>query len=281
MDFSRNLAMRYNALTKQSKRLADYIRENPAGAIKMTAKALGEAGGTSAAAVVRLCQQLGYDSLEQLKISLAQTLDKDELSAPIDPIIAQGDSVADIAQKLCRIQTDAVQETLALLDYDEIKKAVGLIQKARRVYLFGVGSSGLVAQEFSHRLNRIGKPCLFLQDGHTNLEYAALAEEKDLVIGLSYSGETKEVYLAAQYAKQKGAEVIAITRNRVSTLSACATQVLSVPETEKRVRVGAVTSITSQMFMVDVLYMALLQKDYSRYESLLLDTSHIANLLRE
>lgn len=281
MDFLKNLSMRYNALTKQSKRLADFIRESPAQAIKMTAKTLGEASGTSAAAVVRLCQQLGYDGLEQLKISLAKSVSHDELSAPIDLIIAQGDSVSDIAQKLCHIQTNAVQETLALVDYDAVKKAVSLLQKARRVYLFGVGSSGLVAQELCHRLNRIGIPCIFLQDGHTNLEYAAVAEEKDLVIGFSYSGETKEVYLAAERARERGVPVIAVTRNRDNSLSASASIVLNVPVTEKRVRVGAVTSITSQMFVVDVLYMSLIQKDFEKYEDMLVGTSRIANLLRE
>ncbi|SBW09092.1 putative HTH-type transcriptional regulator MurR [uncultured Eubacteriales bacterium] len=281
MEFLKNLSMRYNALTKQSKRLADFIRENPAQAIKMTAKTLGEESGTSAAAVVRLCQQLGYNGFEQLKISIAKTVSDEELSAPIDPIISRGDSVSDIAQKLCHIQANAVQETLALMDYDDVKKVVSLLQKARVVYLFGVGSSGLVAQELCHRLNRIGRACIFLPDGHTSLEYAAVAEERDLLIGFSYSGETKEVYLAAEHASKRGVPVIAVTRNKESSLSAAASIVLNVPVTEKRVRVGAVSSITSQMFVVDVLYMGLIQKDFEKYEHMFVDTSRIANLLRE
>lgn len=281
MDFLKNLSMRYNALTKQSKRLSDYIRENPAGTIKMTAKALGEESGTSASAVVRLCQQLGYDGFEQMKISIAKTVSDEELSDPIDPIISRGDSISDIAQKLCHIQTNALQETLALVDYDDVKKAVLLLQKARMVYLFGVGSSGLVAQEFCHRLNRIGRNCIFLQDGHTSLEYAAVAEERDLLIGFSYSGETKEVFVAAEHAGRRGVPVIAVTRNRNSSLSTAASIVLNVPATEKRVRVGAVSSITTQMFMVDLLYMGLIQKDFEKYGDILVSTSRIANLLRE
>ena len=72
MDFIKHLSMHYNALPKQSRRLADFIRENPSKVIRMTAKALGEESGTSAAAVVRLCQQLGFEGLEQMKISLAR-----------------------------------------------------------------------------------------------------------------------------------------------------------------------------------------------------------------
>ncbi len=281
MDFFKNLSMHYNALTKQSKRLADYIRENPSQVTRMTAKALGEASGTSAAAVVRLCQQLGYDGLEQLKLSLARYISHEELNVTIDPIIAPGDSIPDIAQKLCHLQTNNAQETLALFDYDAVKRAVALLQKARRVYLYGLGSSGLVAQEFCHRLNRIGTACIFLQDGHTSLEYAAVIGPKDLMICFSYSGETKEVYLAAQKARERGVEVIAVTRNKASTLSDSASVVLKVPVLEKRVRVAAVASISSEMFVADVLYMSLLQKDFETHEEMLVNTSRVVNLLRE
>ena len=281
MDFFKNLSIHYNALTKQSKRLADYIRENPSQVVHMTAKALGEESGTSAAAVVRLCQQLGYDGLEQLKLSLARYISHEELNAPIDPIIAQGDSIPDIAQKLYQVQTTTMQETLSLMDYDALKKAVALLQKARRVYLFGLGSSGLVAQELCRRLNRIGKTCIFLMDGHTALEYAAVAGPKDLMICFSYSGETREVYLAARHARERGVEVIAVTRNKASTLSDNASVLLAIPVTEKRVRVAAVASITSEMFLVDVLYMSLLQKDFEQHEEMLVNTSRVVNLLRE
>ncbi len=281
MDFFKNLSMHYNALTKQSKRLADYIRKNPAQVTRMTAKALGEESGTSAAAVVRLCQQLGYDGLEPLKLSLARYISHEELNVPIDPIIAPGDSIPDIAQKLCHIQTNTAQETLALINYDAAKRAVALLQKARRVYLFGLGSSGLVAQELCHRLNRIGTACIFLQDCHTSLEYAAVIEPRDLMICFSYSGETREVYLAAQRARERGVEVIAITRDKASTLSDSASVVLNVPVTEKRVRVAAVASISSEMFVADVLYMSLLQKDFEKHEEMLVNTSRVVNLLRE
>lgn len=281
MDFQKNLSMRYNALTKQGKRLADYIREHPTQTIKMTAKALGEESGTSAAAVVRLCQQLGYDGFEQFKISLAKTISHEEILAPIDTIISASDSVADIAQKLYLNQKSAIEGTLELLNYDELRRVVLLLRGASRVYLFGVGSSGLAAQELCHRLNRIGKTCIFLSDGHTNLEYASVAGPKDLIIGFSYSGETKEVYLAAKYAQKNGTPVVAVTRARASSLSSCASIVIQIPDMEKRVRVGAFASITSQMLVADILYMSLLQKDFDKYEDMLVNTSRLANRLRE
>lgn len=281
MGFYENLSLQYNTLTKQGKRLAEYIRENPYKTIKMTSKALGGESGTSAATVVRLCQQLGYESFEQMKISLALDGGSDELNSPIDTIISAGDAIPDIAQKLCQKHMDSLRETLTMLNYNTLQKVVAMLQRAKTIYLFGIGSSGLAAQELCHRLNRIGKPCIFLLDGHTNLEYSAIADKKDLIIGFSYSGETKEVYLAAKNARKKGVPIVAVTRDRVNPLSACADIILTVPDSEKRVRVGAFASITSQMLIADMLYMSLLQQNFNQYENMLVETSRVANRLRE
>ena len=281
MDFQKNLALRYNSLTKQGKRLADFICENQADVIRMTAKKLGEESGTSAATVIRMSHQLGYESFEMMKISLARDGIGNELNAPVDTIISPGDSVVNITQKLYHSRLDTLSATLALLHMEDIKQIVALLQKARKIFLFGVGSSGLVAQEFTHRLNRIGKTCIFLSDSHTNLQYASIIEKGDLIIGFSYSGETKEVYLAAESGYKKGVPVVAVTRNRPNSLSAWATYILAIPDTERRVRIGALASANAQMFIVDILYSCLLQKDYSKYESKLIETARIVNQLRE
>lgn len=281
MDFYRNLSLRFEKLTKQNKKLAEFVMDHPDQVISMTAKALGEASGTSAAAVVRMCQQLGYDSLEQMKIDIARAMSDEELQEPIDLMVSSSDTVGDIVKKLSYSQVSALEETAALLGLEDIRRAVDLLQKAGRVYLFGIGSSGLAAQELCHRLNRIGKPCIFLLDGHTALEYSAVASADDLLICFSYSGETKEVYLAARQAQKRGVPVIAVTRTRTSTLSRCASIVIRIPEMEKRVRIAAVSSITSQMFIIDVLYMCLVQMNFEQYEKILVDTSRVVNHLRE
>lgn len=281
MDFTNNLKIKYNTLTRQGKKTADYIRENPEKAIKMTAKMLGSASGTSAAAVVRLCYQLGYESLEHMKISIAKDLSNEDMTMPIDTIIEGGESMSELAKKLYGNLHSALQGTLEIIDYDCLKQAVVSMQKAQRIYLFGIGSSGLAASELCHKLNRIGKTCIFLQDGHTNLEYASIAGKKDVVICISYSGETKEVYMAAQWAHKNGTCVISITRNRTSSLSAVSTILLNIPEREKRVRIGAFASVTTQMFMTDLLYLGVVRNDLDKYESMLVDSSRIANQLRE
>lgn len=281
MDFNGNLRIRYSSLTNQGKRVADFIMADPSKAIHMTAKALGDESGTSAASVIRFCNKLGYESLEALKIHLARSLNSEEMSMPLETIVSSESSIHDLGPVLFGNTSKALQETLELLDYDDLKKAIELLKKAKTIYIFGVGASSLTAIDLIHKFNRIGKPCIYLMDGHTNLEFASVTTKKDVVIALSYSGETKEVYLAAQGAMNNGVPVISITRNRPSTLSALSTIVFRLSESEKRIRAGAFSSKFSQMFMADLLYLGLIHEDYNIYENLLVDTSRIVRGLRE
>ena len=282
MSFFENLSVRYNGLTKQGKRLADYIRKYPEAALKMTAKSLGKQSGTSAAAVIRFCRQLGYESLELMKISLAvESVSGDELSSPIDTIISSGDSVSEIAEKLLFNMTTALRRTLEIIDYEDLKKVIHMIEKAKLIYVFGIGASRFAAQEFSHRLSRLGRPCIYQIEGHTNLELASVADKKDIIVAFSYSGETKEVYLAAESAHSRGVPVISITRDRPNSLRNFSTVSIIIPDSERRIRVGAFSSRATQMFIGDIIYLNILQKNFSEIETLFMETSRIVNKLRE
>lgn len=281
MDFNKNLHCNYNSLTRQGRRIADFIKTSPVKTLSLTVKALGEASGTSAASVVRFCQKLGYKSMEELKIHIAGSLNSAEMSMPLENMASRGGGVNDLGRMLFCDTSKALQGTLDLLDCGELKKTVALLKKARTIYIFGVGASSLAAMDLSHKLNRIGKACVYLLDSHSNLEFASVADKRDAVIAISYSGETKEVYLAAKWAKSNGVPVVSITRNRPSSLSAVSTIVFRLPETEKRVRVGAFSSKYSNMFITDLLYLGFIHKDFNFYEKKLLDTSRIVRGLRE
>lgn len=281
MDFYENLRFKYGGLTKQCRRVADYYKTQPSEAIYMTAKALGEASGTSAACVIRFFRAMGYESLEELKIHLAQTINSQELAQPLEPIDFGKNGVSDLGPFLLSSTTKALQHTQEMMDIDDFKKALNLLRHARTVYVFGIGASSLAAQDFSHKLNRIGKPCIYHMDGHTNLEFGSVATRKDVVVAISYSGDTKEVYLAAQRAGMNGVPVIAVTRDQPNALSALATIVLRLPATEKRVRSGAFSSKFCQVFITDLLYLGLISDDFESIKEILDDTFQIVRGLKE
>jgi len=74
-----------------------------------------------------------------------------------------------------------------------IEEAAAHIEKASLTALFGVGASGLAAQDLHHKLTRIGVPSFYLFDTHAQITAACTLRSTDLAFIISYSGETREM----------------------------------------------------------------------------------------
>ena len=81
---------------------------------------------------------------------------------------------------------------------EDIYKAVDLLIKAKNIYVFGVGVSWLVAQNFYYKLNRINKRCIVHIDTHLQITSSVLMEKGDIAIDISYLVNTKEVKVCAK-----------------------------------------------------------------------------------
>ena len=102
---------------------------------------------------------------------------------------------------------------------------------------------------------------------------SVLMQPGDVALAISYSGETKEVIICAQNAKKKGIPVIAITKasinNNIADLSDV---VLHVPEVEKSLREGAISSRISQLAIIDMLYIGMTRNNIKEVEEKLIET---------
>ncbi|MFS0638496.1 MurR/RpiR family transcriptional regulator [Mesobacillus foraminis] len=103
--------------------------------------------------------------------------------------------------------------------YFDLQQAVSLLDSVKKVHAYGIGNSGIAAQEFKWKFFRIGVNVESITDPHQAVMDAALAAEDSLIIGISVSGETKEVIDAVKMAKQQGAAVFAITSEKTSKLA--------------------------------------------------------------
>ena len=155
-----------------------------------------------------------------------------------------------------------------------------LLNQASKIYLFGVGASGTVCSDFYYKLNRIGKNCVYVQDSHVQMASIASASSKDLAIGISYSGLTKEVVAPLQFAKKQRVFTIAITGVGLNPLTQLGDLVFRVPKHEQEVRVGAIDSRNNTLFLTDLLYLAMIQKDSEQLGRLLEDTQLLTKSLK-
>jgi len=112
----------------------------------------------------------------------------------------------------------SIRETLSQNNKDKIAEAVKLIDQAKNVNVVGIGGNQSLKFEIEHKLSQIGISTMFSQDWHHQLMNTHYMNENDLLIALSYSGETNEILQIVDEAKKKKTKVISITCNHESTL---------------------------------------------------------------
>ncbi len=90
---------------------------------------------------------------------------------------------------------NVVGETINLLDFDQLDQVVNELYKAKRIFLFGVGSSGITAEDVKHKLMRIGLQVDATTNNHFMYMQASLMKSGDVVIGISHSGYSKRLFV--------------------------------------------------------------------------------------
>lgn len=87
-----------------------------------------------------------------------------------------------------------------------------MLRAAQKVLLIGIGASGLVAKDLAYKLLKIGIVAISETDMHVQLAAAQALGEQGLLLAISFSGERREINLAAEEAQYCGTKVLALTR---------------------------------------------------------------------
>ena len=148
-----------------------------------------------------------------------------------------------------------LQENFKLLDENQIRRIAGLLNVSRRVFVYGMGSSGNVAEEFQLRFMRIGLDVTAVTDSQMIQMSAALVEERMLVIAISLSGTTREIVgKVSASQKSRNAKVIFITANPAPETAARCDEVLRVAYLKNLDTGTKISPQFSILVMIDILY---------------------------
>ncbi|MEN2768664.1 MurR/RpiR family transcriptional regulator [Ornithinibacillus xuwenensis] len=248
------LAEMLPTLPPSEKKIATYILEHPEEAIKLTALELGKRSDTSGAAVIRLCKSLDLKGFQDLKFRIAGDLQKttDEGFRDIKP----NEPLQAIIEKMTNNSIQTIRETSELLNIDELEKAVQLLLHAKKIHFIGVGASGIIAQDAQQKFLRINKTVYAFSDIHMAATLVANGDEDDVVVGISFSGETQEVAKVLELAKQNNMKTISLTKYGSSKVTEHADIRLYTSATkEPTFRSGATSSRIGQLQVIDILFM--------------------------
>ncbi|MDO4679825.1 MAG: MurR/RpiR family transcriptional regulator [Aerococcus sp.] len=209
MDVIAAIEANYALLSKTEQHLALYVIEKGSELANTGIKELANQTQASSATISRFVRKLGFKNYEHFKLALA----KDPKQSPpllggvSSPVMAESIQVFNTYQAV-------IKEAQASLDKEMMQRLLDSIQSAERIFIYGMGSSGLSATEFSQRLMRMGLTTFVACDDHMMTIYNHILHKEDLVIGISSEGETVEVNQSLKMAKQNGAKTAAITCNR-------------------------------------------------------------------
>ncbi len=242
----------YSSLPPAERRVADVVLDQYDKVIYMSVTQLAEASDTGESTVIRFCQNSGFRGYQELKLVLAR--DVVEPSEDISEGVTVHDSLEAIAKKVGLGNRRAVDDTLQILDLQEMDLAVNAIIDARRVDFYGVGQSGVTALDANYRFRRLGIIADSLTDTHMQMMSAATLDRRDVAIGISFSGSTKDVVEAVTKAKERGAKVICVTAYARSPLAKVSDIRLISASLETPLGSGSLRTKIAQLLILDILY---------------------------
>ncbi|WP_208559498.1 MurR/RpiR family transcriptional regulator [Marinilactibacillus kalidii] len=250
-------------LPKAEKKIAQVILEKPEEVVHMTASNLGKAADSSAATVIRLCKRVDIPSFTQLKVLISREVIHTNPTGYSD--ITPDEPIEEIMDKLLGNAFQTMQDTVSLIQEKPLLEAVEVLKASSIIYLFGIGASGLVAENIAQKWSRIGKTCISFKDPHALLAAMSSFKEGQVFIGISNSGETQEVVNLLELAKENGSQTIALTQFGKNSLSKKADISLQhVRAQEGTLRSAATSSLHAQFILVDILFYAYASKNFDK-----------------
>ncbi|MDU8925488.1 MurR/RpiR family transcriptional regulator [Pasteurellaceae bacterium LIM206] len=253
----------YNSLTKTEKRIADKILMNPRSVDHASLAEVARALDVGDATFIRFCRTLGFKGFSDFKLDFAIELAAQEQvdTTLLDTDISPEDDAKNIALKLQSAINSVMTETINLLDFSELEKVVTLFRQAKRIFLFGVGTSGITAEDAKNKFMRIGLPVDATANNHFMYMQAALMQKGDVALGISHSGASQETTHALAVARKAGATTVALTHNLRSPITKEAHLVLINGNRQGQMQGDSIGTKTAQLFVLDLIYALLVQAE--------------------
>ena len=173
-----------------------------------------------------------------------------------------------LARQVLETEAAAVLALVDRLD-DAFEQAVELLQRCvGRVIVTGMGKSGIICRKIAATLSSTGTPAFFLHPAEATHGDLGVIQQGDIVLALSYSGETDELLRLLETIRRQGARLVAVTGSPASTLGQAADVTLNCQVSEEACPLNLVptASTTAALALGDALAMALLVRKGFRQE---------------
>jgi RpiR family transcriptional regulator, carbohydrate utilization regulator len=202
-----------SSLAPAEQRVGKLLLTDPRTFSTLPVTELADRADVSKPTVVRFCRSMGYEGLSDFKLKLAGSLSE---GVPfIHRNVGAQDSSNDVLVKVIDNTVTAFlkyRNDASSAQIDKAAEAIALShKKGKRLEFFGVGNSGIVAQDAQHKFFRLGFHTISHSDGHMQIMSASLLGPGDCLVVFSNSGRTRDLLDSCEIAKKNGATTIVVT----------------------------------------------------------------------
>ncbi len=242
------------SLAPAEQRVGRLVLADPRAFASLPVRELAERAHVSKPTVVRFCRSMGYDGLADFKLKLAGSVSE---GVPfIHRSVDVDDKTNDVLVKVVDNSVAAFLAYRNAASTTALEAAANAIvatwRAGKRIEFYGVGNSGIVAQDGQHKFFRLGVTSLASSDGHMQVMSATMLRAGDCAIVISNSGRTRDLMDATEIAQRNGATTIAITASG-SPLARLANIHLAADHPEGYDRYSPMVSRLLHLLILDVL----------------------------
>lgn len=226
-------------------RIGKYILDNPEKVVRSSLAELAILAQSGEASVVRFCKHLGYEGYRDLKIAMTAEL----ASRRSGRVRRLSGEPTPLASRLGH----AIDRTARSLDPDLVQRMAKRLKMSRRVDIFGVGMSGIVAEIAAYRLMRAGLVAQAFQDATLAHEVSSRFDGNCVAIGISEIGITPDTVRFLDQAKSAGAFTLAITARANSPLGQNADAVLVAAAADPPPFGGELVAVPAKILVIETI----------------------------
>lgn len=206
----------YDNLTPVEKNIGDYFIHNGE-QTDFSAKAIAEKLFVSEASLSRFAKKCGFRGYQDFIYQYEKSF-----AVKQEPITGNTRTVLNAYQEL-------LNKTYNLVDEKQVERVCRYIAKAGRVFVCGLGSSGLAAREMELRFMRVGVDITSIDDRDMMRMRGVFQDENSVVFGVSISGEAKFILYLLEEAHKRRAKTVLLTAKNKLELDAFCDEVVLLP----------------------------------------------------
>lgn len=239
----------YDKLTTVEKSIADFFVENRELG-DFSSKYIANKLYVSEASLSRFAKKCGYKGFREFIYEYERVINEEQ------------NDICFYAGRVIDTYDELLKKTKELVQDDQMQRVEKMLTECKRIRVYGKGSSGYAAQEFSIRFMRMGMDIEAITDTHIIKMNSVLADADTLIMAITLSGTTEEILTAVKYAKKNGAKVVMITANRSAELMTLCDEVIHIAGIRKLDEGSMISPQIPIQIMIDIIFTYFFQKDF-------------------